>query len=255
MHPKQRPLSWNFAALEGNNLIKALPELGVLRHIVESSDWHEDDAFQQSLHLFHWVERLPASLDGTINMPEAATRARLTDVVDTKRGRYTTQKLLAFAALIHDVGKAETFQRLPDGTTSCPGHEAVSARLAPAICSRFDFTPAEARYITSLVRSHGEPYALYKTIVSLPASQRQEKKRLFEAQHAHDLLSLLLLASGDLLTSDLSRNRPHKFEAVLNFYRRWMQTVRPQGEQEGARVECSRTYCHPFSFDETEHLC
>jgi len=129
--------------------------------VVEHSDWHTNDVLQQSLSLFEWVKQLPGSLPTEIETPKAVLQALLTSVVDTDNYDYTTHELLAFAALIHDVGKTVTFQRLSDSSTRCPGHETVSARMAPNICARFDFTPLETHFITSLVRMHGEPYELF----------------------------------------------------------------------------------------------
>jgi hypothetical protein len=237
MHYKHQSLSWALAA-QGSDLAEALPELNALQQVVERSDWHNDDALQQSLRLFDWVKRLPASLLETTDAPEATLRALLTSIVDPEQGHYHTQELLAFAALIHDVGKAETFQRLPDGSTRCPGHEAVSARMAPAICARFDFTPAETRFVTHLAGAHGEPYALFKKIVSFSTPQQQEQIRRFEAQHARYLLPLLLLAWGDLLTSHLLAIRPGKYEAVFDFYRRWLSNIWSRGTQNaGERID------------------
>jgi hypothetical protein len=218
-----RSLSWNVAAFTKGDLTAALPELDALRSVIEQSDWHDQDALQQSLRLLRWVKRLPASLLEAIDAPEATLRALLASVVDLEHGHYTTQELLAFAALIHDVGKAATFQRRPDGTTRCPGHEAVGARMAPAICARFDFTPAETRFITDLVAAHGKPYALFKRIASLPVVEQQEQLRRFEKEHVDYLLPLLLLAWGDLVTSHLRANRPEKYVKVLNFYQSWLQ--------------------------------
>jgi hypothetical protein len=205
-------------------LLARLPEVRRLRELVEHSDWHQDDPLQQSLRLFRWVRCLPALLLEAIATPGTTL---LTCVVEPSNGRRTVQELLAFVALIHDAGKAETFQRLPDSTTRCPGHEAVSARMAPAICARFGFTPAETRFVTDLVKAHGEPYALFKEVASWPIPKQQERMRRFEAEHADHLLPLLLLAWGDLVTSHLRTIRPQKYEAVLDFYRRWLQRAWP----------------------------
>jgi len=213
-------------------LLASLPEALRLRGLVERNDWHQDDPFQQSLRLFRWVRCLPASLLEALATPGTAF---LTCVVDPSNGHRTVQELLAFVALIHDVGKAETFRLMPDGTTRCPDHEAVGARMAPAICARFGFTPVETRFITDLVGAHGEPYALFKEIAALPVPQQQERMRRFEAEHADHLLSLLLLAWGDLVTSELQTIRPEKYEAVLDFYRRWLQHVWPREERGGGK--------------------
>lgn len=228
MHPEHPSLLWKLIALENGDLTAVLPELVALQSVVEQSDWHNDDALRQSLRLFRWIKRLPASLLETIDLPEATVRALLVSSIDVEHGHYTTQELLAFAALIHDVGKAKTFQRLSDGSTRCPDHEVVGARMAPTICARFDFSPAETRFITRLVEAHGEPYALFKKIRALSVPQQQEQIARFEDAHKAYLLPLLTLAWGDLVTSHLGTIRAEKYEAVFNFYRRWLQNVWPK---------------------------
>ena len=229
----------NISFQDERTLLTNLPEVRRLHGLVECSDWHNDDPLEQSLRLFHWMKRLPASLLETLDAPEAVLRTLLSSVVDPANGEHTVQALLAFSALIHDVGKAETWRRLPDGTTRCPGHEAVSARMASDICARFDLPPAEARFIVHLVGAHGEPYALFKRIAPLPAAQQQEQMRFFESEQADYFLPLLLLAFGDLVTSQLQTIREHKYEAVLEFYRLWMRTLWSR-EKGGTQVDRKR---------------
>ncbi|MCB0167443.1 MAG: HD domain-containing protein [Anaerolineae bacterium] len=222
-------------APEDHDLAQTLPELEALRYVIEQNDWHNDDAFQQSLRLFDWVKQLPASLLKIINLSEVALSAFLNAVVDST-SNYTNQELLGFTALIHDIGKADTLRRLPDGATRCPDHETIGARLAPVICARFDFTLAEIDFVTKLVKAHGEPYDLFKKTAALPAPQQQEQIRRFETGHTDHLRPLLLLACGDLLTSHLQTIRPEKYEAVIDYYRRWLQSVWSREEQSGAEV-------------------
>lgn len=128
-----------------------------------------------------------------------------------------------FAALIHDVGKAAIFERSANGTTQCPGHEAIGGAMAATTCSRFDFTPTEAHFIIALVRHHGAPYTLYKQVAVLPREEREERVRRFEVEHSDHLLPLLLLATGDLVTSQLQIYHLDKYNGVLDFYRRWLE--------------------------------
>lgn len=226
---------WNqsLTAFNHDELIQAIPELSDLRQVVEHNDWHTNDVLQQSLDLFEWVKRLPGSLPTEIEMPEVVVQDRLATVVDPHEGhQYTVRQLLAFAALIHDVGKTKSFQPLPDGTTRCPGHEKEGALMTPEICARFDFTPAEVGLITTLVGAHGEPYALFKEIAAFPTAQQLQRTADFQVRHANHVPPLLLLAYGDLVTSDLAANKPHKYAAVLDFYRRWMRrALRKEQEQ------------------------
>jgi hypothetical protein len=229
-------LPWHQILLEDDKPIECLPELLRLRGLVEHTDWHDDDPFQQTLRLRHWLQRLPDSLLETLTQVTEDLSARLASRVNPDSG-YALHDLLVFAALIHDVGKHETYESQPDGTTRCQGHEAVSARLAPTICTRFDFTPQEKDLIVRLVTGHGEPYALFKRIVSLTELEREEHLRRFEEDWGDDLLFLLLLAYGDLVTSHLESRRPEKYQAILSFYQAWLQKAlgRPSSKPPNAQ--------------------
>ncbi len=60
---------------------------------------------------------------------------------------------LAFAALLHDVGKPRTVGRTPDRYTF-HGHEHVGARMAAEICKRLRLSNAEAERVAWLVHHH-----------------------------------------------------------------------------------------------------
>jgi poly(A) polymerase len=60
---------------------------------------------------------------------------------------------LAFAALLHDVGKRRTVGRTPDRYTFY-SHEEVSRRLASEICLRLKLSNAERERIEWLVKKH-----------------------------------------------------------------------------------------------------
>jgi len=225
---KRDVLSCIMLPTDKRELLTSLPEVRRLRSLVERNDWHHDDALQQSLRLFRWVKRLPDSLLETVNAPEALLQALLAAVVDPEHGHHTVQELLAFAALIHDVGKAETYRQQPDGTTRCPGHEVAGARLAPSLCARFGFSPAETDFITALVGAHGEPYELFKTLQGRPLQDWQGPMVRLAKRYGDRFLPLLLLAWGDLVTSHLAVNGPDKYKAVLAFYRTMLhRTVAP----------------------------
>jgi hypothetical protein len=225
----------SLTAFDYADLTQAIPELGALRQVIEHGDWHTNDVLQQSLDLFKWVKQLPGSLPAEIKTPETVVQGLLASVLDPQQGHhYTKHELLAFAALIHDVGKAPTYQLLPDGATRCPEHEEEGARMAPGICARFDFTPAEARFITALVGAHGEPYALFKEIATLPADQQLQRMRDLQAKHKDHLQPLLLLAYGDLVTSQLQATQSQKYATLIDFYQRWMRSELGEEEETNA---------------------
>ncbi len=62
---------------------------------------------------------------------------------------------LRFAALLHDIGKAETFERAGEGQRpSFYGHEEASERLTREICRRLRFSNSSQQWILRLVRRH-----------------------------------------------------------------------------------------------------
>ena len=207
---------------ENATLFSSVPELHALEGLTERTEWHEDDPLQQSLRLREWVNRLPASIMETSILSGPSLRRVLNQVQDPNNSCHTTQALLAFSAVIHDVGKATTFRVRSDGSTHCPHHETVGDRLAPGICARFNFSTVETHFITSLVRSHGEPYELFKAGVDPSAQKQQFLRNRFEQKHVDLVVPLLLLAYGDLVTSHLGRNNPAKYGAIQKFYAKWL---------------------------------
>ncbi len=190
-----------------------IPYLERLRGLVECSDWHTDDPLEQTQRLVEWVWRLPGALPQPLGAVLAAP---------VRPGGRPTQALLALAAQLHDLGKAETYTRQPDGSTRCEGHEAASTRLAHRLLPDLNLASLERSFILALVRDHGEPYLLYKQIASSSAAQRRAALNAFAARQAGGLLPLLLLAYGDLITSHLAQNKPEKFTGLEAFYRAWL---------------------------------
>lgn len=231
--------SLTIESITAGALTESLPELYRLRTIREASSWHNDDPFSQSVQLFAAVKSLPHTAPPAIEGQNGNLKALLESTVT----RHSMHALLAFTTLIHDIGKADTFEQLPDGSTRCPGHEAAGAQQAPAICARFGFSARETDLITTLVRVHGEPYALHKKIAALPASRQIEQIAHFERQHAPHLRPLLLLAWGDMETSHLRTRDPKKYRAVEHFYQRWLTKLWPptktSDEYRMASYECT----------------
>ena len=62
--------------------------------------------------------------------------------------------IVRFATLIHDIGKAFTFKKLPNGTITFYNHEVVGARLAKAIAERLRLSNNQKDKLWKLVRFH-----------------------------------------------------------------------------------------------------
>jgi hypothetical protein len=199
-----------------------LPELDRLRGLVENSDWHNDDPYEQSLRLARWVADLPAGLGDFAGEPVDGMIRKLDEPAVFLTTRRSLRELLVFAALVHDLGKAETYQRLPDGSTRCPDHEQAGADLIPALCDRFDFNPEETEWLTRMVEAHGEPYALFKSVGEVSAREQSGAQFTLERAYFDVMPELLILALGDLVTSHLQYRNPLKYRLVLDYYYVWL---------------------------------
>ena len=59
-----------------------------------------------------------------------------------------------FATLIHDIGKPQTFRKLPTGVITFYNHEMVSTRIAENLAERLKFSTKEREKFVKLVRFH-----------------------------------------------------------------------------------------------------
>lgn len=59
-----------------------------------------------------------------------------------------------FATLIHDVGKPQTYKKLPTGVITFYNHEMVSTKIAESIAERLRFSRKETEKLVTLIRWH-----------------------------------------------------------------------------------------------------
>jgi poly(A) polymerase len=111
---------------------------------------------------------------------------------------------LAFAALLHDVGKRRTVGRTPDRYTFY-SHEEVSRRLAADICLRLKLSNAERERIEWLVKKH-----------QYLSDARQMRPSKLKTTLAHPgILELLALHRADALASGQSDDQVVYCEQLL----------------------------------------
>jgi poly(A) polymerase len=111
---------------------------------------------------------------------------------------------LAFAALLHDIGKSRTLARTPDRYTFYD-HEHVGADLAGDICTRLKLSTAERERVTWLVRKH-----------QFLCEARQMRKYKLKMTLAHPgIRELLALHRADALASVRSTGHVEYCEQLL----------------------------------------
>ncbi len=104
--------------------------------------------------------------------------------------------LLRFAALLHDIGKADTRLVDGDGNLHFYGHEEVGAQIAGDIMTRLRFSNAEIDYVTTLVREHMTLNTYY-----VPTTMRGVRRLLGRLGDV-PIADLLLLKAADRFARD-----------------------------------------------------
>ncbi|OGM29521.1 hypothetical protein A2630_00825 [Candidatus Woesebacteria bacterium RIFCSPHIGHO2_01_FULL_44_10] len=66
----------------------------------------------------------------------------------------STDPIVRFATLIHDIGKPQTYKKMPNGVITFYNHEVVGTRIAKRIAERLRFSNEQARKLIKLVRWH-----------------------------------------------------------------------------------------------------
>ena len=141
-----------FRMLEASGLLQqVLPEIAAMRGVPQPPEWHpEGDVWVHTLLL---LEKLPADCSPT----------------------------LAWAALLHDVGKPPTFVRAD--RIRFNGHAEVGTRMAEAICRRLRFSNEDTEQILALVANH-------MRFGDVQKMKESTLKRFFRLRHFDEHLAL-----------------------------------------------------------------
>ena len=66
----------------------------------------------------------------------------------------STDPLVKFATLLHDIGKVDTYKIAKDGNVTFYNHEVVGANVAKQICRRFNLSNEQTNKVYNLIRWH-----------------------------------------------------------------------------------------------------
>ena len=194
-----------------------LPELQILKSSIENNSGHDHQTtFDHVTAVLRGMEALfqPDFLT-------AADQTSLTAYLNRKIGRHTRQDLLRLLVLLHDIAKPEATITNPDGTTSCPGHELLSAARVPAFQARFALEPVEVEWVQQLVRLHGDPHAILSLSLARPAEQTTILST-FAAAVGDGAIELTMMVYADLLGGDLETLNPPEFTARASLCQTWL---------------------------------
>jgi poly(A) polymerase len=174
-----------FELLEETGLLKAcLPEVAAMKAVAQPPEFHpEGDVW---VHTLMMLQNLPAGTPAT----------------------------LAWAVLLHDVGKPPTFRSAEEtgDRIRFDGHAEIGARMAVAICRRLRFAVDDIEQIEALVANH----LRFKDVFQMRPATLKRFVRLpkFEEEH-------LVLHRLDCLSS-------HGNLDAYEFVRRFLRETPPE---------------------------
>ena len=158
---------------ETDLLVQVLPEVSRMKGVVQPPQFHpEGDVFIHTLLLLHQLEPgCPCTL--------------------------------AWAALLHDVGKPSTYREAPD-RIRFDGHVEVGVAMGAEICRRFRFSNDDTRQILALIEHH-------MRFADAPRMKQSTLKRFFRLDRFDEHLALhkmdCLAAHGNLDLWNFVRER------------------------------------------------
>ena len=137
-------------ASELDVLPAVLPELEALRG-VEQSHFHHLDVYDHTIEVLRGLEEIDSRL--TEYFPDDARELRA--VLDEPLGDDLTRaQALRFAALFHDIGKADTRKLTESGRVTFIGHDALGADMVRAICKRLRSSEKVREFLAQITRHH-----------------------------------------------------------------------------------------------------
>jgi putative nucleotidyltransferase with HDIG domain len=202
------PLNIRDIALErlrNNELQNELPEIYMLKRIIENNSWHNNEP------VFDHTINVISELGMIIRNGNNRIKKYLNQTIDEN----TQGGLLYFGALYHDIGKKNTMVKRPE-YTFCVKHEEEGAVIAKQMLKKFFLSDLEQRIILDIIKHHSELHEIV-----YPKNQKlEEQYDKFISKHIDIFVELNLLAMADTSVSYLKHTDPEEYKFRVDFYKR-----------------------------------
>jgi poly(A) polymerase len=137
-------------ASELNVLQAVLPELDALQGI-EQSQFHHLDVFNHTIEVLEGLAEIDAHLADYFPDDAGELRSVLDEPLADELSR---GQALRFAALLHDIGKADTRRLTESGRVTFIGHDALGADMVRQICLRLRTSERLREFLARITRHH-----------------------------------------------------------------------------------------------------
>jgi mannose/fructose/N-acetylgalactosamine-specific phosphotransferase system component IIB len=158
--------------------ISGLPEIEAMKNAIENNPWHDHQSVYE--HTMLVVENLE---------------------------KYSNNKLLIVATLLHDVAKPETLGvDLKTGYTTSVNHEKIGSRKIKNIGKRIGLTEKEIQYLEKIIAYHGETHEMVNNIIRNESDDPYAEE--FFRTYGDLSRDLFLLALADTIGGTLGASDP-----------------------------------------------
>ena len=127
-----------------------LPELDALQG-VEQSHFHHLDVFDHTIEVLNGLAAIDSHLTDYFPEDAQALRAVLDEPLADE---LTRSESLRFAALLHDIGKADTRRLTESGRVTFIGHDALGADMVRKLCVRLRTSERLREFLAQTTRHH-----------------------------------------------------------------------------------------------------
>lgn len=229
---KERVLAELFKFFEGKNsanYIKLMRNNGLLYQIFEILKLEEKIPPNTHHHLClieHSIE--------TVNQIEKIIH-QMPLYLQEKVQSYQTNgikyiSLLKIAALLHDVGKYQTWTIEENGRHRFINHDSVGAELLIPILKEMKFSKSQIKYVTTLVKNHIYPSQLAKMNEEANEKAIYRMFRKLE-NYTPDILLLAiadrLSAQGPAITKEITENNINSLLKYMSMYEEFLKNQKP----------------------------
>jgi poly(A) polymerase len=202
-------------ASELNVLGAVLPELDAL-HGVEQSQFHHLDVYDHTIEVLNSLAKVDANLADYFPDDAQQLRALLDEPLADE---LTRGQALRFAALLHDIGKADTRRLTDSGRVTFIGHDALGADMVRKIAGRLRMSERLREFLAQITRHH---LVLGFLVHERPLSQRAVYRYLKLCSPVE--VEVTMLTCADRLATR-GKNADAAIEAHLDLARQLMSAA------------------------------